>query len=48
MALKVECVVDRCVDEKKSLRRFGRLEPLQFSFSPADWLVRIFRTIVGA
>src|SRR5271155_3106611 len=48
MTLKIERVVDRCVDEEEALRRFGRFESLHPALSPTDRLMRIFRTIVGA
>ena len=47
MALKIERVVDRCVDERKPLRRFRRFEPVHFSLSPSDRQVRVLRAIVG-
>ncbi len=36
MALGVEGVVDGSVDRQKPLGRSWRLEPLLFSFAPAD------------
>jgi hypothetical protein len=48
MPLEIELVVDRCVDEEEPLRRFGRFESLHLPLSPADRLVRVFRTIVGS
>jgi site-specific DNA recombinase len=48
MALKIEPIVDRCVHEEESLRRLGRFEALQFSLSPSDRLVGVFRAIVGS
>jgi hypothetical protein len=47
MTLKIEGVVDRCVDEEKALRRFGRFESLQFPLAPPDRQMRVLRAIVG-
>ena len=46
MALQVEGVVNGGMGGEKALSGSWRLEPLKFSLSSPDWLVRILRPIV--
>jgi hypothetical protein len=48
MTLKMERVVERCMDEEEWLRRFGRFEALHLPVSPQDRLVRVLRTVGGS
>lgn len=46
MALDVDGVVNRCIDEEKTLGRAGGFEPLHVSLSSPDRKVRILGSIV--
>jgi len=48
MPLKIERVVDSCMDEEEALCRFGRFEALHLPLSPPDRQVGVFRAIVGS